>query len=150
MSQNSRRILVAAMVLSLLGVMAAVAYLPTRPDEAQERTTLVANTYEQLLGQGSALYADHCASCHGTVASGGVVKDFVLVDEDGVFIEQVDVPTEPLSDVIARLGKEGTRSVIEGGVENTPMPAWAPGVPGGDMTETQIDKIMDYLQSAQQ
>jgi mono/diheme cytochrome c family protein len=74
----------------------------------------------------AALYARHCAGCHGTEGRLGAAR--------------------PLNDPVylALVPRERLRQVIAGGVPGTSQPAFAQSA-GGDLTDAQVDALVEGL-----
>lgn len=111
---------------------------------------LVAFTDTQSVAQGGDLYEANCAQCHGSAnGDGGVAADYSLVDNNGVFVEQVQWTAPSLAAVLDRFSYEELKYILNYGRPNSPMPAW--GIAGGGpMTDQQIDKVIAYLAAEQQ
>jgi mono/diheme cytochrome c family protein len=103
---------------------------------------------DQAVSRGTAIFEENCAQCHGTVDGPGGVVDYVLLDDNGIFLEQVEWKAPGLGAVLYRFSEQEVRYVLDYGRPNTPMPAWgAPG--GGVLTTQQVDEVLAYLQSEQ-
>jgi len=103
---------------------------------------------DQAVGRGATIYEENCAQCHGSVEGPGGVVDYVLLDDNGVFVEQVEWKAPSLGAVLYRFSEDEVRYVLDYGRPNTPMPAWgAPG--GGVLTTQQVDEVLAYLQAEQ-
>ncbi len=98
--------------------------------------------------RGHHLYEERCATCHGSVDGPGGLRDFTLVDNNGIFLAQVDWKVPSLGAVLYRYSTEEVRYVLEYGRPNTPMPAW--GIAGGGpFTTQQIDDVIIYIEHEQ-
>ena len=118
--------------------------------EPGRQTGLVEFTDSQSVKQGAELYEANCAQCHGSAnGDGGVAADFSLVDNNGVFKEQVQWTAPSLAAVLDRFSYDEVKYILNNGRTNSPMPAWG-AAGGGPMTDQQIDKIIIYLASEQQ
>lgn len=101
--------------------------------------------------EGKALYngADgpKCVGCHGPEGSGGQAK-FVINDESGKFVRQVNWNAPALNTVLWRYSEAEVLDVLNYGRPGTPMPAW--GVKGGGaLTEQNLSSLVQYLWSIQ-
>ena len=103
---------------------------------------------DQAVGRGATIYEESCAQCHGTVDGPGGLVDWVLLDDNGVFLEQVEWKAPSLGSVLYRFSESEVRYVLDYGRPNTPMPAWG-GPGGGVLTTQQVDEVLAYLQSEQ-
>ena len=98
--------------------------------------------------RGAHLYEERCATCHGSVDGPGGLRDHTLVDNDGLFLAQVEWKVPSLAAVLYRYSTEEVRYVLEYGRPNTPMPAW--GIAGGGpFTSQQIEEVIVYLEHEQ-
>jgi mono/diheme cytochrome c family protein len=103
---------------------------------------------DQAVRRGATIFEESCAQCHGTVDGPGGVVDWVLLDDNGLFLDQVEWKAPSLGAVLYRFSEREVRYVLDYGRPNTPMPAWgAPG--GGVLTTQQVDEVLAYLQSEQ-
>jgi mono/diheme cytochrome c family protein len=103
---------------------------------------------DQAVSRGATIFEESCAQCHGTVDGPGGVVDWVLLDDNGLFLDQVEWKAPSLGAVLYRFSEREVRYVLDYGRPNTPMPAWgAPG--GGVLTTQQVDEVLAYLQSEQ-
>lgn len=102
----------------------------------------------QAVGRGATIYEESCAQCHGSVEGPGGLVDWVLLDDNGVFLEQVEWKAPSLGAVLYRFSEAEVRYVLDYGRPNTPMPAWG-GPGGGVLTVQQVDEVLAYLQSQQ-
>lgn len=88
-----------------------------------------------------------CVNCHGGAGVGGVAN-FVINDQNGQFVAQVNWIAPALNNVLYRYNEDQVRYILNYGRPGTPMAAWgAPG--GGPLTTQQIDNLIDYLWSVQ-
>ena len=98
--------------------------------------------------RGHHLYEERCATCHGSVDGPGGLRDHTLVDNNGLFLAQVQWKVPSLGAVLFRYSTDEVRYVMEYGRPNTPMPAW--GIAGGGpFTTQQIDDVIVYLEHEQ-
>ena len=103
---------------------------------------------EAAMHRGEHLYEERCATCHGSVDGPGGLRDHTLVDNNGLFLAQVQWKVPSLAAVLYRYSTDEVRYVMEYGRPNTPMPAW--GIAGGGpFTTQQIDDIVVYLEREQ-
>ena len=103
---------------------------------------------EAAMHRGEHLYEERCATCHGSVDGPGGLRDHTLVDNNGLFLAQVEWKVPSLAAVLYRYSTEEVRYVMEYGRPNTPMPAW--GIAGGGpFTTQQIDDVIVYIEHEQ-
>ena len=109
---------------------------------------LVAGNDNLAVSRGATLYEERCASCHGTVSGAGGSAPYTLVDDNGLYLANLDWKAPSLAAVLYRYSVEEVEYVLNYGRPNTPMPAWgAPG--GGPFTTQQIDEVVAFLASEQ-
>jgi mono/diheme cytochrome c family protein len=133
----------------LLAVIAVVLPLywlaePGRQEGAVERFQ------EVFVERGLNLYEQgaQCVNCHGGAGVGGVAN-FVINDQNGQFVAQVNWVAPALNNVLYRYDEDQVRYVLNYGRPGTPMAAWgAPG--GGPLTTQQVDELIAYLWTVQQ
>jgi cbb3-type cytochrome c oxidase subunit III len=109
----------------------------------------VEDQYQQDVNNGRALFAEACASCHGTNLEGGSAPH-----PD----QEIDAPwpAPALDNIVARYQDsevvtdvhEFIRISIERGRAGTPMPAFSVGE-GGQYSDAQINAIVSYVLSVQ-
>jgi mono/diheme cytochrome c family protein len=88
-----------------------------------------------------------CVNCHGGAGVGGVAP-FIVNDQNGQFVAQVNWIAPALNNVLYRYNEDQVRYILNYGRPGTPMAAWgADG--GGPLTTQQIDNVIDYLWSVQ-
>ncbi|MCY3925637.1 MAG: c-type cytochrome [bacterium] len=98
--------------------------------------------------RGHHLYEERCATCHGSVDGPGGLRDHTLVDNNGIFLAQVQWKVPSLAAVLYRYSTDEVRYVMEYGRPNTPMPPW--GIAGGGpFTTQQIDDVIVYMEHNQ-
>jgi len=99
--------------------------------------------------RGMELYENgaQCVNCHGGGGGGGVAN-FVVNDQNGQFVAQVNWIAPALNNVLWRYSEEEVRYILNYGRPGSPMAAWG-GPGGGPLTTQQIDNIIDYLWSVQ-
>lgn len=97
--------------------------------------------------RGAALYAEHCASCHGAGLEGE--PDWKEAGEDGLLPappHDASGHTWHHSDaLLTRIVREGSAAVIGGGYESG-MPGFGPGY-GDVLTEAEIAAILGFIKS---
>lgn len=89
----------------------------------------------EVLGEGLAHYADHCASCHANDGSGDTETG------RGLFPKAPDMrlpATQGLSD-----GE--LFHLIEHGIRFTGMPGWSTGTPAGEVSTWQLVQFIRHL-----
>lgn len=104
---------------------------------------------ETFVERGQALYevGAQCINCHAGGGVGGVAN-FIINDQNGQFVADVEWTAPALNNVLYRYSEEEVRYVLNYGRPGTPMAAWgAPG--GGPLTTQQIDEIIAYLWTLQ-
>jgi cbb3-type cytochrome c oxidase subunit III len=109
----------------------------------------VEDQYQQDVNNGRGLFADACASCHGTNLEGGSAPH-----PD----QEIDAPwpAPALDNIVARYQDsevvtdvhEFIRITIERGRAGTPMPAFGVGE-GGQYSDAQIQAMVSYILSVQ-
>ena len=109
---------------------------------------LVVLSDEIAIHRGEELYEERCATCHGTVAGPGGLRDHTLVDENGAFLAAVKWKVPSLGAVLFRYSADEVRYVLNYGRPNTPMPAWG-AAGGGPFSSQQIDEIVAYIEHEQ-
>jgi len=138
-------------LFSALGLLAIIAVglplywlgEPGRQDGAVETFD------ETFVRRGLDLYENgaQCVNCHGGAGVGGLAN-FVINDQSGSFVAQVNWIAPALNNVLYRYDEEQVRYVLNYGRPGSPMAAWgAEG--GGPLTTQQIDEIIDYLWGVQ-
>ncbi len=138
-------------LFSALGLLAIIAVglplywlgEPGRQDGAVETFD------ETFVRRGLDLYENgaQCVNCHGGAGVGGLAN-FVINDQSGSFVAQVNWIAPALNNVLYRYDEEQVRYVLNYGRPGSPMAAWgAEG--GGPLTTQQIDEIIDYLWTVQ-
>jgi cbb3-type cytochrome c oxidase subunit III len=109
----------------------------------------VEDQYQQDVNNGRGLFADACASCHGTNLEGGSAPH---PNQD----IEAPWPAPTLHNIVARYQdsevvtdvQEFIRITIERGRAGTPMPAFGVGE-GGQYSDAQIDAMVAYILSVQ-
>jgi mono/diheme cytochrome c family protein len=140
-----------AALFSALGLLAVIAVaLPLYwLAEPGRQKGAVESYQEDFIARGLDTYENgaQCVNCHGGAGVGGVAN-FVINDQNGQFVAQVNWAAPALNNVLYRYNEDQVRYVLNYGRPGTPMAAWgAPG--GGPLTTQQIDNIIDYLWSVQ-
>ncbi len=138
-------------LFSALGLLAVIAVaLPLYwLAEPGRQEGAVENFDEIFVERGLNLYevGAQCVNCHGGAGVGGVAN-FVINDQAGQFVAQVNWIAPALNNVLYRYNEDQVRYVLNYGRPGTPMAAWgAPG--GGPLTTQQIDELIAYLWSVQ-
>lgn len=109
---------------------------------------LVEGNDRQFASHGAELYEENCASCHGTVSGAGGSFAYTLVDDNGLFLANLDWKAPSLAAVLYRYSVEEVEYILDYGRPNTPMPAWG-AAGGGPFTTQQIDEVVAYLAAEQ-
>jgi mono/diheme cytochrome c family protein len=134
--------------LGLLAVIAVALPLYWLAEPGRQKGA-VASSQEEFIARGLDTYENgaQCVNCHGGAGVGGVAN-FVINDQNGQFVAQVNWTAPALNNVLYRYNEDQVRFVLNYGRPGTPMAAWgAPG--GGPLTTQQIDNVIDYLWSVQ-
>ncbi len=88
-----------------------------------------------------------CVNCHGPAGVGGQAS-YIITDENGEYVEQVNWNAPALNNVLWRFSEDEVKDILTYGRPGTPMAAW--GVPGGGpLSDQQLDNVIDYLWSVQ-
>ena len=104
---------------------------------------------ETFVERGLELYENgaQCVNCHGGGGGGGVAT-YILNDQNGQYVAQVNWIAPALNNLMWRYSEEEVRYILNYGRPGSPMAAWG-GPGGGPLTTQQIDNIIDYLWSVQ-
>ncbi|MEZ5382160.1 MAG: cytochrome c [Microthrixaceae bacterium] len=140
------RSLLAAVGLLLLIAVALPMYWLAEPGR---QAGAVKHFDEKFIEAGQEIYdvGAQCVNCHAADGVGGVAS-FIVTDEEGTFVDQVQWNAPALNTVLWRFSEDEVRYILNYGRPGTPMAAWgAPG--GGPLTEQQVDQVIDYLWSVQ-
>lgn len=84
-----------------------------------------------------------CEGCHGPEGVGGQAS-YVVTDENGNFVSQVNWAAPALNTVLWRFSEAEVRDVLNYGRPGTPMAAWGT-IGGGALSEQQLSNTIDYL-----
>jgi mono/diheme cytochrome c family protein len=135
----------AAGLLAIIGIALPLYWLgePGRQDGA------VANYEEIFVTRGQALYETgaQCVNCHAGGGVGGVAN-FIINDQNGQFVAQVNWTAPALNNLLYRYSEEEVRYILNFGRPGTPMAAWG-GPGGGPLTTQQIDELIAYMWTLQ-
>jgi len=134
--------------LGLLAVIAVALPLYWLAEPGRQKGA-VESSQEEFIARGLDTYENgaQCVNCHGGAGVGGVAN-FVINDQNGQFVAQVNWTAPALNNVLYRYNEDQVRYVLNYGRPGSPMAAWgAPG--GGPLTTQQIDNVIDYLWSVQ-
>ncbi len=134
--------------LGLLAVIAVVLPLYWLAEPGRQKGA-VESSQEDFVARGLDTYENgaQCVNCHGGAGVGGVAN-FVINDQNGQFVAQVNWEAPALNNVLYRYNEDQVRYILDYGRPGTPMAAWgADG--GGPLTTQQIDNVIDYLWSIQ-
>ncbi|MEZ5270470.1 MAG: c-type cytochrome [Microthrixaceae bacterium] len=135
----------AAGLLAIIAVALPVYWLaePGRQEGAVESFD------ETFVERGQALYETgaQCVNCHAGGGVGGVAT-FIVNDQNGQFVAQVNWNAPALYNVLYRYSEDEVRYVLNWGRPGTPMAAWG-GPGGGPLTTQQIDELIAYMWSFQ-
>lgn len=140
-----RSLLAAVGLLLLIAVTLPVYWLA----EPGRQAGAVKHFDEKFVEAGLTIYEEgaQCVNCHAAEGVGGVAT-FVVTDEEGEFVDQVQWNAPALNTVLWRFSEEEVRYILDYGRPGTPMAAW--GLPGGGpLTEQQVQQVIDYLWSVQ-
>lgn len=135
----------AAGLLAIIAVALPLYWLgePGRQDGAVD-------TFQEIFEErGQRLYEEgaQCVNCHANGAVGGVTS-YIVNDENGVFVSEVNWNAPALNNLLYRYSEEEVRYILNYGRPGTPMAAWG-GPGGGPLTTQQIDEIIAYLWTLQ-
>ncbi len=135
----------AAGLLAIIAVAVPVYWLaePGRQDGAVETFN------ETFIRRGEALYEEgaQCVNCHAGGGVGGVTT-FIINDQNGQFVDQVNWNAPALNNVLYRYSEDEVRYILNYGRPGTPMAAWG-GPGGGPLTTQQLDELIAYMWSFQ-
>lgn len=140
-----RSLFFAVGILAVIAVALPIYWLaePGRMDGAVENFQ---ETFE-LRGEEIYVTGAQCEGCHGPDGTGGVTE-YVITDDAGEFVAQVNWSAPALDTVFWRYSEQEVTDILDYGRPGTPMPAWgAPG--GGPLSTQQIENVIDYLWSIQ-
>ncbi|MCC6225206.1 MAG: cytochrome c, partial [Microthrixaceae bacterium] len=104
---------------------------------------------ELFIARGLEIYVNgaQCQGCHGPNGTGGV-KDYIINDEDGQYLQSVNWAAPALDNVLYRFSQDEVKDILTYGRPGTPMPAWGTEG-GGPLTTQQLDDVIAYLWSVQ-
>lgn len=88
-----------------------------------------------------------CVNCHGPDGVGGEAS-YVITDENGKFVSQVNWKAPALNTVLSRFSEGEVKDIITYGRPGSPMAAWGT-LGGGPLSDQQLDNVIDYLWSVQ-
>lgn len=142
-----------AMAWGVAMVMFMALFLPVywllEPERIEEKQQ---EYFREDAEAGRLAFAETCASCHGSDASGGFAS-FPVPDSD----RTIQWPAPNLSNIVARYENQDVKPLdirdfitqtIRRGRPGTPMPAWSAAF-GGGMNDQEINRIVDYILSIQ-
>ena len=138
-------------LFSALGLLALIAVgLPLYWLGEPGRMDGAVETFDEtFVRRGLDIYENgaQCVNCHGGAGVGGLAN-FVINDQSGSFVAQVNWIAPALNNVLYRFDEEQVRYILNYGRPGSPMAAWgAPG--GGPLTTQQIDEVIAYLWTVQ-
>ena len=140
-----------AALFSALGLLALIAVgLPLYWLGEPGRQEGAVETFDEIfVERGLELYEQgaQCVNCHGGAGVGGLAN-YVINDQSGSFVAQVNWIAPALNNVLYRYDEEQVRYVLNYGRPGSPMAAWGTEG-GGPLTTQQIDEIIAYLWSVQ-
>ena len=138
-------------LFAALGLLAVIAVgLPLYwLGEPGRQKGAVAAYDEVFVERGLELYEKgaQCVNCHGGGGVGGLAN-FVINDQSGSFVAQVNWIAPALNNVLYRYDEDQVRYVLNYGRPGSPMAAWGTQG-GGPLTTQQIDELIAYLWSVQ-
>jgi len=99
--------------------------------------------------RGEKIYTEEakCVGCHGPEGTGGAAS-FVITNERGEFVQQVNWSSPALDTVLWRYSQAEVKDVLLYGRPGSPMAAWGV-IGGGALSDQQLDNVIDYLWSVQ-
>ena len=77
-----------------------------------------------------------------------VRRRYIITDDDGRFVDQVDWKAPALNTVLLRYCRAEVRYILKYGRPCSPMPAWGT-LGGGPLSDQQLQNLIDYLSSIQ-
>ncbi len=101
-----------------------------RATDGSRRSQALTAQDNALVLQGHQLWADNCATCHGTTGQGG------------------SAPALNSQEFLTSVTDDQIHGIVAGGIPGTPMPAWLNDF-GGPLTDQQIGGLVAYLRSLQ-
>ncbi len=138
-------------LFSAAGLLAIIAvalplYWLGEPGRQEGAVETFQETFEE---RGQKLYEEgaQCVNCHANGAVGGVTS-YIINDENGVFVAEVNWNAPALNNLLYRYSEEEVRYVLNYGRPGTPMAAWG-GPGGGPLTTQQVDELIAYLWTLQ-
>jgi mono/diheme cytochrome c family protein len=125
--RSSRRWQTVGAFLLFLLVLAFPVY---RATDGGRRAKALTAQQNALVAQGTNLWADNCAACHGPMGQGG------------------SAPALNSKEFLSSVTDDQIHGIIAGGVPGTAMPTWLNEY-GGPLTDQQIRSLVAYLRSLQ-
>jgi mono/diheme cytochrome c family protein len=132
-----------AILIGIALAAAAAAALALSPLLAREHAGLLPYTDPEVVAQGRALYADHCAACHGANLEGQ--PDWRQADADGY------LPAPPHDEtghtwhhpdaLLVEITRDGTEAVVGGGYRSN-MAGF-----GGNLSDDEIIAVLAFIKS---
>ncbi|HKY15127.1 MAG TPA: cytochrome c [Microthrixaceae bacterium] len=104
---------------------------------------------ETFAERGLVIYEEkaQCVNCHGPEGVGGAAS-YVITDENGDFVSQVNWKAPALNTVLFRFSEGEVKDILTYGRPGSPMAAWGTEG-GGPLSDQQLDNVIDYLWSVQ-
>lgn len=131
----NRPIATIGMSLAVLGIifLTIQAVLTTPP---QVEAAAVGGTLEDRIAAGEALYAEHCAECHGEEGEGAEIPD-----SEGDFTDPINA-----DDFLLTRSRDTIFQIINYGQPGFGMPAFGLAY-GGTLTDPEIRAIVDFIEA---
>ena len=114
----------------LVFAMLFVAFPLYRTVDRSRRTDAIAQQQQALVSAGQLIWANNCATCHGTTGEGG------------------DSPALNSKQFLSTISDEQMHRIISAGITGTEMPTWLVDF-GGQLTDQQIAEVVAYIRSWQ-
>jgi mono/diheme cytochrome c family protein len=125
--RSSRRWQTVGAFLLFLLVLAFPLY---RATDGGRRAKALTAQQGALVAQGTVLWADNCAACHGPMGQGGTA------------------PALDSKEFLSSVTDDQIHGIVAGGIPGTAMPTWLNEF-GGPLTDQQIQSLVAYLRSLQ-
>jgi len=125
LERSTNKTMFAGTILMVLLVLIFPLYISFEPTA---RTDARAKQKASLIDEGSVLFEQNCASCHGKNADGG------------------DSPALNSKQFLKKVADKQIESIIAVGIPGTEMPPWSQDFSGA-LTSGQIKEITAYLRS---
>jgi len=117
--------------------------------EAGRESGAVKDYQNTFIIRGEEIYKNgaKCEGCHGPLGVGGQAS-YVITDENGQFVSQVNWNAPALNTVLWRFSQSEVRDILNYGRPGSPMQPWGT-IGGGALSDQQVSNVIDYLWSFQ-